>query len=158
MKVPSLTRDLREVPISVLAYIGDAVYELYARIHSCNSCPGKSGQLHRRAVSIVRAQAQAAAMRRLLPLLQDDELAVYRRGRNSQPSSRSKHADPADYLMATGLEALIGYLSLKNDDRRLDELMALILEENKDGQPEQERQKQQEQQEQQEQHDRQEQP
>jgi len=132
MNVPIVTRDWREVPISTLAYIGDAVYELYARIYAYNHCHGKSGQLHRQSVSLVKAQAQAQAVRRLMPHLNDDELSVYKRGRNSQPASRSKHAEPADYLMATGLEALIGYLSLKNEDQRLDQLMTMILEETTD--------------------------
>jgi ribonuclease-3 family protein len=126
--LPAVGRDLREVPVSVLAYIGDAVYELYVRMHSCRDCLGKSGQLHRRSVSKVKAQAQAQAVQKLLPLLGEDELSIYRRGRNSQPSSRSRHADPADYQMATGLEALIGYLALRNDDQRLDDLMTRILE------------------------------
>ncbi|NLO35686.1 MAG: Mini-ribonuclease 3 [Clostridiaceae bacterium] len=128
MILPAVGRDLREVPVSVLAYIGDAVYELYVRMHSCRDCLGKSGQLHRRSVSKVKAQAQAQAVQKLLPLLGEDELSIYRRGRNSQPSSRSRHADPADYQMATGLEALIGYLALRNDDQRLDDLMTRILE------------------------------
>ena len=128
MILPAVGRDLREVPVSVLAYIGDAVYELYVRMHSCRDCLGKSGQLHRRSVSKVKAQAQAQAVQKLLPLLGEDELTIYRRGRNSQPSSRSRHADPADYQMATGLEALIGYLALRNDDQRLDDLMTRILE------------------------------
>ena len=128
MILPAVGRDLREVPVSVLAYIGDAVYELYVRMHSCRDCLGKSGQLHRRSASKVKAQAQAQAGQKLLPLLGEDELSIYRRGRNSQPSSRSRHADPADYQMATGLEALIGYLALRNDDQRLDDLMTRILE------------------------------
>jgi ribonuclease-3 family protein len=138
--MPTIGRDLREMPISVMAYIGDAVYELYVRLHNCNHCQGKSGALHRRSVSIVRAHAQANAIRRILPYLNDDELTVFKRGRNSQPASRSKHADPVDYQMATGLEALIGYISLKNDDQRLDELMAMILEEKPDEQQQEQQQ------------------
>lgn len=140
MNLPAIDRDLREMPISVMAYIGDAVYELYVRLHNCNQYQGKSGALHRRSVSIVKAHAQANAIRRLLPCLSDDELTVYKRGRNSQPASRSKHADPVDYQMATGLEALIGYISLKKDDRRLDELMAMILEEKADEQQQEQQQ------------------
>ncbi len=127
MILPVLERELAEVPVSVMAYVGDAVYELYARIHTCNSCQGKSGQLHQKSVEIVKAKAQAAAIKRLLPYLNEEELAVFKRGRNSQPSSRSRHANPADYQMATGLETLIGYISLKQDDLRLNELMSLIL-------------------------------
>jgi len=123
------SRDLREIPISTLAYIGDAVYEVYVRMYQCHVCQGKSGQLHKRSVNIVKAKAQAEAVRKLLPFFNEEELAVYRRGRNSHPAARSRHADPIEYRMATGLEAVIGYLSLKKDDMRLDELMERILEE-----------------------------
>jgi ribonuclease-3 family protein len=80
VKWPVIDRDVREMPVSVLAYIGDAVYELYVRMHSCRSCLGKSGQLHRRSVSLVRAKAQAQAVQKLLPMLGEDELSIYRRG------------------------------------------------------------------------------
>jgi len=124
--------DLREVPVSVLAYVGDAVYELYVRLHTSGHNQGKSGTLHRRSVCLVKAAAQAEAVRRLMPELTEEEQAIFRRGRNSQPGSMSKHADPADYLMATGLEALVGYLYLKKDGERLNQLMAMILEEQTD--------------------------
>ncbi len=128
MIMAAVAGDLRETPISVLAYIGDAVYELYVRLFTSSHYQGKSGALHRMSVHLVKAGAQAAAMQRLMPLLTDEETAIFRRGRNSQPGSMSKHADPADYLMATGLEAVIGYLYLKKDEVRLDHLMAMILE------------------------------
>ena len=138
MMGPGFAHNLKDVPISTLAYIGDAVYEWYARLFTLNNCCSKAGDLHRRSVELVKAKAQAEAIRHLLPALTEDEMSIFRRGRNSQPLSRSKHADPADYLMATGLEAVIGYLSLKRDDQRLDQLMSLILErtacENESGQ------------------------
>lgn len=130
---PDYRGDLREVPISVLAYIGDAVYELTVRLHLCRLSSAKSGALHRRSVQLVRATAQAAAARQLLPLLTEEETAIFRRGRNSQPGSMPKNAEPADYLAATGFEALVGYLYLKGDTSRLDSLLALILEENNNG-------------------------
>lgn len=120
--------DLREIPISVLAYIGDAVYELYVRLYATSQSSGKSGLLHRLSVRMVKARAQAEAIRHLLPDLTEEEQSICRRGRNSQPGSMSRHADPADYLMATGLEALVGYLYLKQDHERLNQLMARILE------------------------------
>lgn len=132
MNGPTLTSYGPDVPVSTLAYIGDAVYELYARLYACKHCQGQSGQLHRRSVELVKAQAQAKAVPRILPLLTAEERLVFRRGRNSQPSSRSKHASLADYLSATGLEAVIGYLSLKQEEERLNDLMAVILEEQND--------------------------
>jgi len=126
---PSIrSTDLREMPISVLAYIGDAVYELYVRLYATSHSSGKSGLLHRLSVRMVKARAQAEAIRHLLPDLTEEEQSICRRGRNSQPGSMSRHADPADYLMATGLEALVGYLYLKQDHERLNQLMARILE------------------------------
>ncbi|MEA4888718.1 MAG: ribonuclease III domain-containing protein [Clostridiaceae bacterium] len=130
MIMPTAAGDLRETPISVLAYIGDAVYELYVRLYTSSHYQGKSGALHRLSVHLVKAGAQAEAMQRLMAVLTDEEAAIFRRGRNSQPGSMSKHADPADYLMATGLEAVIGYLYLKREETRLDHLMAMILEDN----------------------------
>ena len=126
--------DLREVPVSVLAYIGDAVYELRVRLHLCKQSSAKSGTLHRLTVQRVKASAQAAAINRLLPKLTEAETSIYRRGRNSQPGSMPKNADPADYMAATGFEALVGYLYLKGDHRRLDNLLATILEEEENGQ------------------------
>jgi ribonuclease III family protein len=120
--------NLREVPISVLAYLGDAVYELYVRLHMAKTSEAKSGELHRRSIKLVRASAQAMTAQRLQGTLTDEEEAIYRRGRNSRPGSMPKNADPADYQAATGLEAVIGYLYLKGDTSRLDQLMAEILE------------------------------
>ena len=118
--------DIREVPVSVLAYIGDAVYELYVRLHFMNQATGPSGLLHRQAISLVRASAQANAIKRLLPGLTEEECSVYRRGRNFQTSSMPKNADPADYHAATGFEALVGFLYLKGEQKRLDELLQII--------------------------------
>jgi ribonuclease-3 family protein len=130
---PDFRGDLREVPVSVLAYIGDAVYELTVRLHLCKKSYAKSGALHRKTIELVNATAQADAARRLLPLLTEEEASIFRRGRNSQPGSMPKHADPAEYLVATGFEAVIGYLYLKGDTSRLDSLLAIILEENNNG-------------------------
>ncbi len=127
---PAFEGDLREVPVSVLAYIGDAVYELTVRLHLCKQSNAGSGALHRKTVQLVKAAAQAEAARLLMPMLTDEEASIFRRGRNSQPGSMPKHADPADYVVATGFEALIGYLYLKGDKDRLDSLLATILEDN----------------------------
>ena len=124
---PALPADLRETPISVLAYIGDAVFELYLRLDAANRCAGPSGQLHGRCVKLARASAQAEAVRRLMPCLTEEEQAVFRRGRNAEPGSRSKHADPVSYRDATGLEALVGYLYLAGANDRLDNLMQHLL-------------------------------
>ena len=125
---PDFQGDWRELPVSTLAYIGDAVYELYIRLSLCQIGCGQSGELHSRCVRLVKASAQAEAARRILPLLTEAEVAVFRRGRNNQPSSQSKSADPVDYRVATGLEAMIGYLYLNREDERLKHLMRAIVE------------------------------
>lgn len=123
----SFQGDWRELPVSTLAYIGDAVYELNIRLMLLKD-GGHSGDLHRKSIKWVKASAQAAAVQKLMPYLNEAEEAVYRRGRNNQPTSQSKNADPVDYRVATGLETLIGYLYLSQQEARLQELLALIVE------------------------------
>ncbi len=134
---PEYTGDLRALPVSTLAYIGDAVYELYVRLSLCRRNIYHSGELHRQAIQLVKASAQAAGARTILPLLNEAEESFFRRGRNSQPSSQSKSADPVDYRMATGLETLIGYLYLNNEEERLLQLMQILVEETHNVQTEQ---------------------
>jgi ribonuclease-3 family protein len=119
---------LSELPVSVLAYIGDAVYELAVRKSLAARYRGKSGELHRRCVRMVKASAQADAARRLLTDLTPEEESIFRRGRNSAPCSLPKNAAPVDYRVATGLEALIGWLHMRGSHDRIDELMLRIME------------------------------
>ena len=128
MIIPVLEGDFREISPSVLAYVGDAVFELFIRLHLISGKIGKSGELHKHAILHVRAKAQADASRVLLPELSDEELSVFRRGKNSNPTSVAKSASPADYKYATGLEALIGYLYLTDQQTRLDEILYRVLE------------------------------
>ena len=90
----------------------------------------KNGSLHRAAVGMVNAKAQAGDMERLLPLLSGEEAEVFRRGRNVKVHSVPKHASLGDYHAATGLEALFGYLYLMGRRERLNALFAAIVEEN----------------------------
>jgi len=128
MTTPKLPVDIREIPVSVLAYIGDAVYELFVRLHVASASCAGSGELHRKSISFVSARSQAEVMRRLLPVLTETEAAIYRRVRNHQTGSMPKNADPVTYHIATGLEGLVGYLYLNDERARLDELMSLALE------------------------------
>lgn len=120
--------DLRGLSPGALAYVGDAVYELHARLHALGDGKGLSGAMHRRAVRLVKASMQASVARRLLPELTEEEAAVYRRGRNNTSGSLPKHADPVAYRAATGLEAVLGYLFLKGDEERVARLMARIID------------------------------
>lgn len=128
MIVPLLDGDIREVSPSVFAYIGDAVFELYVRQYAAARRSSKSGALHKLVVRRVRAQAQAEAVRVLLPELSVEEADVFRRGKNSNPGSLAKNASPADYKYATGLEAVIGYLHLTDQKQRLDEILNRIMD------------------------------
>lgn len=112
----------------VLAFLGDAVYELCARrfMVEKENCP--VGELHQKTVRIVNAAAQSAAFCQIEKLLTEEELSIYKRGRNANSQSSPKHADIIDYRRATGLEALFGYLFLKGEYDRIQELFAVASE------------------------------
>ena len=120
-------RDPRQLSPLVLAYVGDTVYDLYVRTRLILSTDATAHGLHMRAARLVCAGAQAAAVRPILDRLTEEELAVYKRGRNSHMGTVPKHAAIQDYRAATGLEALLGYLYLGGQDARLTELMALLM-------------------------------
>lgn len=110
-----------------LAYLGDTVYDLYVR-RALVRRGGRVQQMHRTAVSLVCAHAQAEAFGRIEGQLSEQEAAVARRARNAHQNP-PKHADPAEYHRATAMEALIGYLYLSGQRKRIDELMRLALPE-----------------------------
>ena len=106
-------QDLRSYSPLTLAYIGDGVYELIIRtiLVKKGNCP--VNRLHKKASSLVKAGAQSAIMEVIEEELTPEELSVYRRGRNAHSPTMAKHATMADYRRATGFEALMGYLFLK---------------------------------------------
>lgn len=110
----------------VLAYMGDAVYELYTRKYLVSKANTQVDKLHKAAVKIVKAEAQNEAFRKIESCLTDEETAVFKRGRNTK-SAVPKHSSVSEYRTATGLEALIGYIYMKGDTERLEYLMNLIL-------------------------------
>lgn len=116
-------RDLRTYSPLTLAYLGDGVYELVVRtiLVKKGNCP--VNKLHKQASGLVKAAAQSAMMEVLEPELTEEEHSVYKRGRNAHSSTMAKHATMSDYRRATGFEALIGYLYLKEDYRRILELI-----------------------------------
>ncbi len=103
-----------------LAWLGDAVWELHQRLRQCRQ-PGRSADLHRAVVGLVRAEAQAEALSRLEPLLTPRELELVRRGRN-RAGRGPRRGDPARYGQATGFETMLGWLFLQ-DPPRLAELL-----------------------------------
>ncbi|MBC8569444.1 Mini-ribonuclease 3 [Zongyangia hominis] len=112
-----------------LAFIGDAVYELMVRERLLARSPtAPVHQLHHRTVSRVRASAQSLGYELIEPLLTEEEMSLLKRGRNSHSSTVPKNADPCAYRRATGVETLFGYLYLKGDLARIEELFAVIFE------------------------------
>ena len=112
-------QDLRSYSPLTLAYIGDGVYELVIRtiLVKKGNCP--VNRLHKKASSLVKAGAQSAIMEVIEEKLTPEDLSVYRRGRNAHSPTMAKHATMADYRRATGFEALMGYLYLKEDYTRM---------------------------------------
>jgi len=107
----------------VLAYIGDAVYELYVRLLLVAHGPGKMKDLHQKAVSLVKAGAQAEILREIEPMLSGEERDIVRWGRNAKTGHVPKGAQMVEYRYSTGFEALVGYLYLKGRHDRLLQLM-----------------------------------
>lgn len=114
--------DIRTYSPLALAYVGDAVYELLIRTRVACRGSRQVDKMHRKSASLVKAAAQAQMIRALMEELTEEEMAVYRRGRNAKPRSMAKHATVIDYRMATGFEALMGYLYLTSRFERLLEL------------------------------------
>ena len=119
---------LQTISVLGLAHIGDGVYELLVRTWLCANGKTTSKGLHNQTVSYVRAPAQARAVEKITENLSDAEQAVYKRGRNAKVNSVPKNADISDYHSATGLETLFGYLYLRGERDRINELFGLIVE------------------------------
>lgn len=111
--------DPKAMSTAALAFMGDAVYSLLVRERLCCSGKCKADVLHKSAVELVRCEAQAEAINRVLEQLTEAERAVYMRGRNTHAAHVPKNSDPASYRSATGVEALMGYVYLSGDIERL---------------------------------------
>lgn len=115
--------DARMLGPQVLAYVGDSVHDLHVRTRLVMA-GGRAKQLHREAVTKVCCTAQAKALLRMEAMLSETERDVVRRGRNAHAHHQApKRADPGDYSLATGLEALLGYLYLTGQDLRLEQVL-----------------------------------
>ena len=121
-------KDPRELNPLQMAYIGDTVHDLYVRSLLMQR-PASVGKMHKQAVRMVSAAAQARMLEAIEGELTQAEADVARRGRNAQAKHAApKNADPADYSHATGLEALWGYLFITGDTQRLAQLVTMALE------------------------------
>ena len=111
-----------------LAHMGDCVFEILCRGYLCASGETTVDRLHRDTISMVKATSQAKFVDKLLPFLNEEELAYYRRGKNAHVHAVPKSATPAEYAKATGLEALFGALYLAGKTERINELFKNVME------------------------------
>ena len=111
-----------------LAHMGDCVFEILCRGYLCARGGRNVGNLHRDTIHMVKASSQARFVDKLLPLLTEEELAYYRRGKNSHVHAVPKSCTPAEYAKATGLEALFGALYLAGQTDRINELFKKVIE------------------------------
>ena len=119
-------QDVNKIIMLGLAHVGDAVYELLYRSKLCTDGHTAVAEMHRMTVAFVRAEAQAEAAAKLLPVLTTEEASVYKRGRNAKVNSVPHNADIGQYHAATGLEALFGWLYLLGRTERINELFNII--------------------------------
>ena len=127
---PALTDDeLRAISSIGLAHMGDAVFEILVRTWLCAHGKATGKGLHQATIRLVCAESQSQKAQKILPLLSEEELAVFKRGRNAQVHSIPAHASRAQYGEATALEALLGWLWLKGRKDRVNELFCAMMEE-----------------------------
>jgi len=120
--------DIREYSPLTLAYIGDCVYDLAIKSLVINAGNKQVNKLHQETSKLVQASTQSLMMRTMQEHLTEEEHAVYKRGRNAKSVSPAKNQSITDYRRATGFEALLGYLYLKKDYKRLLDLVKIGLD------------------------------
>ena len=125
-------KDMRTYSPLTLAYIGDGIYDLVIRTILVKKANCPVNRLHRQASALVKAGDQSKMMEVIEPVLTEEEERVYKRGRNAHSPTMAKHATMADYRRATGFEALMGYLYLKEDFGRMLALIRLGIGEDQD--------------------------
>ena len=121
------TNNPKQLSPQTLAFIGDGVYDLIVREYLVKQANRPVGELNQLKVKLVNCQSQAKYAAMLMPELTEEEISVYKRGRNAYTANTPKNSSHADYHSATGLEALFGYLYLKNQTERIKELFFKIL-------------------------------
>lgn len=121
-------QDLKQMNPLVIAYIGDAAYEIFIRTYivskNKDTCVNK---LHKKTIQFVKANAQSYFIREIQKYLNEEEIKIFKRGRNTKSNTAAKNASIQDYRMATGFETVIGYLYLLNQDQRLEEIMDIVI-------------------------------
>lgn len=115
--------DIREYNIKTLAYMGDAVYELYVREHLVKNSREVASKLHQKTIKYVSAKAQEYIINNIYEILTEEEKEIYKRGRNANATTVPKNTDVVIYKKATGFEAVIGYLYFTQQNRRLKDII-----------------------------------
>ena len=120
---------INEINAGTLAYLGDSVYELEIRSYLVGKYSLKPNELQKEAVKYVSAEAQSLLLDKLIDknILTEEELYTINRARNYKVNSKPKHADIKTYKKATALEALFGMLYINNDNKRINEIMKIIV-------------------------------
>ena len=121
-------QDINAISNLGLAHMGDCVFEILCRAYLCAKGGKNVGNLHRDTINMVKATSQAKFADKLLPHLNEEELAWYRRGKNSHVHAVPKSCTPAEYAKATGLEALFGALYLSGQTGRVNELFKAVID------------------------------
>lgn len=120
--------DLQLISNQTLAFIGDAVYNVYIRTYLASKSNMQTGILHKQSVKYVSAKAQSKIIDNIVDKLSEDEINIYKRGRNTNIVTVSKNVDVIEYKKATGFEALIGELYIKKEIKRLEEIVNLSIQ------------------------------
>lgn len=120
--------DLQTVSMQTLAFIGDAVYNVYIRTYLTSISNLKTGILHKDSIKYVSAKGQSYTIEKIMDILTDEEIQVYKRGRNTNIQTVSKNVDVVSYKKATGFEALLGFLYIKKENERLDFIIKKCIE------------------------------
>lgn len=128
-KMDLTRREIDAISNLGLAHMGDCVFEILCRGYLCARGGKNVGSLHRDTIQMVKAASQAKFVDRLLPLLTEEELSYYRRGKNAHVHAVPKSCTPAEYAKATGLEALFGALYLSGETERLNALFKAVMDE-----------------------------
>ncbi len=124
-----MEKPIEEMSTAALAYLGDSIIELCVRETLVQKGVSSAKNLNFSALLFVKAEAQADAMKNILPTLSEEETTIYKRGRNIGHTNTPKSATVGQYRMATGMEALFGYLYLKGEKARINELFAIAYKE-----------------------------
>ncbi|NMM63479.1 Mini-ribonuclease 3 [Clostridium sp. P21] len=125
---------VRQINPLVLAFVGDAVYEIFVRTYLVDKNKDMSvHKLHVEAIKFVKAHAQSQLIKKLEKELSEEEMWFFKRGRNAKSGTVPKNADVQEYRFATGFEALMGFLYLTEQDERLNYLLNMIVDLQKDG-------------------------